>query len=109
MKSPKIFTIDVTALSCKPQSNSYFSAQIVLNYGMGEKQGEKLICLPYQYGYESQYESAAFSELVKLGVIPGSYPFHSIRRYCEDNAIILRSNKYSATKGEVTRFGQSIG
>ena len=55
----KIKTIDVQAKEWfdKVNGNSYFSANISINFGMPS---QKNLFIPFQYGYGSQYEHEAF-------------------------------------------------
>lgn len=92
-----IKTIDVTAKEWfdKVNGNSYFSAHIVLNYGMPD---EKTIALPFQYGYGDQYRSEAFRELMQSGVITDGIKHangstEGLWQYCDRHKIILRTNK----------------
>ena len=86
----KIKTIDINAREWfdKINGNSYFSAEIVLNFGLKDV---KTIKLPFQYGYGEQYEYASFEELKK--VLNIKTDIKVLWRYCEENKIILRTNK----------------
>jgi len=94
MKTLQIKTIDIQAKEWfdRTYGNSYFSANITINYGM---KTQKTIFLPFQYGYGSHYQDMAGKELLKLKLVkqdPNSTYF-SLWRYCEDNKIILRTSK----------------
>ncbi len=92
----KIKTIDINAKEWfdKVNGNSYFSANITLNYGTKSQKDYKL---PFQYGYGSHYIDMANQYLIKEGLIEGkrhengSYP--ALWHYCKDNKIILRTSK----------------
>lgn len=90
----KIKTIDIQAKEWfdKVNGNSYFSANVTINFGM---KTEKNIFLPFQYGYGSHYIDMAGKELLQLKLVkpdPDSTYF-SLWRYCEKNNIILRTSK----------------
>ena len=97
----KIKTIDIIALEWfdRINGNSYFSATIILNYGMKD---EKEVILPFQYGYGDHYIDMANQELIKQGYREGqrhengSYPV--LWRYCKENNIILRTTKHENCK-----------
>ena len=59
----KIKTLDVNAKEYfdKLNGNSHFSVQITINFGL---KSEKMVYIPYQYGYESQYEFISLDELL---------------------------------------------
>lgn len=90
----KIKTIDIQAKEWfdKVNGNSYFSANITINYGM---KTQKTIFLPFQYGYGSHYQDVAGKELLKLKLVKQKLnsTYFSLWRYCEDNKIILRTSK----------------
>ncbi len=64
----QVKTIDVNAKHWfdKVNGNSYFSAEIVTNYGQADAQ---TFVLPFQYGYGDAYIYASLSELNKRGLI----------------------------------------
>lgn len=74
----------------KQNGNSYFSAVIQAD---GEVIGE----LPFQYGYGDHYVDMASAYLDEKGIIDN--PRHSngsrntLWRYCEENDIVLYTNK----------------
>lgn len=94
-KAYKIKTIDIQAREWfdKVNGNSYFSAEVVLNYGTPES---KVIALGFQYGYGQHYVDQAMKELQKRGFIPSVN--EPLWRYCDQNKIILRSNKVDRCK-----------
>jgi hypothetical protein len=89
-----IKTIDIQAKEWfdKVNGNSYFSANVTINYGM---KSQKTIFLPFQYGYGSHCETMAGKELLKLKLVnqDPNMTFFSLWRYCEENKIILRTSK----------------
>jgi lipoprotein NlpI len=94
MKTLKIKTIDIQSKEWfdKVNGNSYFSANVTINYGLENQQN---IFLPFQYGYGTHYEYVAVHELSKLKLIKkdDNNPFFSLWKYCQDNKIILRKSK----------------
>lgn len=100
----EIKTIDVQSKEWfdKVNGNSYFSAQITLNFGQKDQQ---TIYLPFQYGYGSHYEDMAGKELNDLGFITLEKN-QSLWRYCEQNNIALNSSKAEKqTKKNVVAYG----
>lgn len=85
-----IKTIDVDAKEWfdKVNGNSYFSGTITINYGMKD---EKIIKMPYEYGYGDYYTQAARS------YFEGD-PMISLHRWCQSNGIILRTRKTKVTR-----------
>lgn len=115
MKNFKIQTIDLQAREWfdKVNGNSYFSAIITLNFGLGgqiikehnyspsEYYEEKQIGIPFEYGYGSYYEQQALHVLQTEGYIPAQ-GITSLSRYCIENDIVFRSSKKSnCLKSEV--------
>lgn len=105
----KLKTIDVTAKEWfdRTYGNSYFSAVITLNYGMED---QKIIHLPFQYGYGDHYMDMAQQELANLGYTkPEKYSYGGIEQlpsYCRERKIILRRQKIENCKQkEVIQFG----
>ena len=100
--------------------NSYFAAQITLNYCMRD---EVLIKVPFQYGYGIQYEYAAKKILIDNHYIVDHQCAHHeglnapcniqhididlpIGALCQESNIILRSYKIeNCLKVDVKRFG----
>lgn len=91
-------TIDITCLEWfdKINGNSYFAAQVTVNYGMPD---EFMFALPFQYGYGDHYKDMAAKELNKRGYLPG---FDEQRQrlwsYAADNKIIVRTVKHENCK-----------
>jgi hypothetical protein len=102
MKTKEIKTIDLQAKEWRHKSvgNSYFSAIITLNFGMAN---EKKINIPFQYGYESQYEYESLHQLQCENLAPVKYS--SLTAFCRDYNIELRtSKKENCLKSEVKNF-----
>lgn len=98
----KIKTIDITAKEWfdRVNGNSYFSAQITLNYGLKD---EKTVKVPFQYGYGYYYEQVANETLKDQGYIKKSI---GLRKPFRKNDIIVRSSKIeNCLKVNVKRFG----
>jgi hypothetical protein len=96
-----IKTIDIEALEWfdKVNGNSYFSANVTINFG-GKK--EKRISLPFQYGYGDFYEHEAFKVLESTGIIEDADD-QMHWQYCNLHKIIWRSSINDALKREVVR------
>ena len=64
MKASKIKTIDITAKEWfdKINGNSYFSAEVIINYNL---KNTITINLPFQYGYGDHYKDVTFQEIKK--------------------------------------------
>ena len=102
MNTYKINTIDIQAKEWidRKNANSYFSAVVTLNFGLDS---EKSFNIPFQYGYEFQYISAAFRLLQIEEYIPVNY--NVLWKYCEDQNIEVRtSKKKNCLKSEVKNF-----
>jgi hypothetical protein len=101
MKQTELKTIDINAKEWfdKANGNSYFSANICLNYGMPDQEN---IYLPYQYGYGNHYEYEAAVELDKLGYISlekyNNGSCEALWQYCDRKGIIKRTNKQTGCK-----------
>ena len=95
----KIKTIDLNAKEWfdKINGNSYFSCVITLNYG----KEEKTLNLTFQYGYGSQYEHESFTAIKKELKIKTD--IKTLWRYCDENNIILRTNKINCLKGDLIK------
>lgn len=100
-----IKTIDVTAKEWfdKVNGNSYFSARVVLNYGMDDAVS---FAIPFQYGYGDHYIDTAQQELRKRGLIEYRDLF-KLWHVCRDNNIILRTQKHeNCRKRDVIAYGK---
>ena len=91
MEIKDLKTIDVNAFEWfdKVNGNSYFSAIMTLNYSLKD---EEIIKLPFQYGYGSHYEEMALEEILYFFKLDKKL-YSSLWRFCEENNIILRTNK----------------
>lgn len=85
----KVRTIDIQAKEWFDNSggNSYFSAEVTVNFGEKSEQG---FSLPFQYGYDRHYIYEAMVMLIAEGVITGCNG--AFWRYCKDQGIELRTN-----------------
>jgi hypothetical protein len=90
----KIKTIDIQANEYfdKVNGNSYFNANIYLNY---DSPNRVKIHIPFEYGYNSQYIYRATNKLIELNYINTEQP---LWQYCRDNNITLRTNKQEGFK-----------
>lgn len=90
-----IRTIDIHAKEWfdKVNGNSYFSAEVTVNYGL---KNEVSFNLPFQYGYGDHYKDMVFkrlqSELSNKKVFKENTTT-SLWRFCNENKIILRKSK----------------
>ena len=93
----KIKTIDITTKEWfdKVNGNSYFSGNIVLNYGM---KNQVNIPMLFQYGSGEQYIHTANEVLQNNEYIPNSKSARGFStplwQYCQENNIVLRTTKY---------------
>lgn len=62
----------------KANGNSYFAGTIQVD--------DKVYLMPFQYGYDTQYEQESKNLLTEFNVISCEYG-QSLRRYCLDNGI----------------------
>jgi hypothetical protein len=87
-------TLDINAREWfdKVNGNSYFSAEIVINYGT---ESERKYFLPFQYGYGDHYQYQAFELLQDNCEIPDNINHLWQLR---DTEIILRTNKIKTLK-----------
>jgi len=85
----KIKTIDINVKEWfdKINGNSYFAGEIFLNYGL---KNVKCIFMPFQYGYGEHYQDEGFKAICEELKIKTDLRLY---RYCEENNIILRTNK----------------
>jgi hypothetical protein len=88
----KIKTIDIQAREYwdKVNGNSYFNADISINFGMNN---QTRIHIPLEYG--SDYQTATRNILNQLKYINTAEPLWA---YCRENNIILRTNKQEGCK-----------
>lgn len=101
----KIKTIDVTAYEWfdKINGNSYFAGQVVINYGL---RGEKVLKMPFQYGYGDHYQQIALKILIEKDLLskPG---FGGLNSICHQFGIVLRCTKQkNCLKRDLKRFGE---
>lgn len=90
-------TIDIQILEWfdKTYGNTYFASRITLNYGL-EAQTEMII--PFTYGHGNHAEFKSYEKIDEyFNLNKGSIGW----RYCNDNNIIVRTNKRDALKREL--------
>lgn len=82
----KISTLDINAKEWfdRVNGNSYFSADIVINYGTKDSQTIKL---PFQYGYGDYYTQATMQKLNELQYTDKKY-LHDLK----GDGIIVRAS-----------------
>ena len=110
MKKLKIKTLDIQAKEWfdKVNGNSYFAAQITINFALPNEVSLKI---PLQYGYGDYYLQASGELLQKLGYmkvekVPGR-PLPALWRYCEENKIVFRRDiQTGCLKRDVKRWGE---
>ena len=88
-KEMKTIDVDAKEWFDRVNGNSYFSGTITVDYGM---ESEKVFLMKFQYGYGSSYEQEAKRLLTEFNIISPQHG-ESLSRYCNDNQIILRTNK----------------
>ena len=84
----------------KSGGNSYFSARVWVD-------GVAVAVLPFQYGYESQYQYSAVSALVGLGVLPEDFANRPLWQ-AKEFGFAVYSVIYEAKKADVVRFGKAV-
>ncbi len=102
-----IKTIDINGKEWfdKVNGNSYFSAQVTLNFGMDDS---RTIYVPYQYGYGTAFEYESIRQLQMDGILPDDVKIYSPSQYCRDNGIILRTQKTTnCRKSEIKQWGSN--
>jgi len=90
-------TLDINAREWfdKVNGNSYFSAQIVVDYDLPTY---KKYFLPFQYGYGDSFQWQSLKHLKEVGEIPESI---SHLWQLRDNGVIIRTNKRDTLKREL--------
>jgi|SRR5882762_2832018 len=88
MKNIKTLDIKAKEWFDKSAGNSYFSAQITIDFALDS---EKTIYVPIQYGYGDQYLYEALRQLQTAGLLDDK-PIYSPSRYCREHNIILRAS-----------------
>ncbi len=90
-------SIDINAYEWfdKVNGNSYFSANVCINYGL---KTEKNIVVPFQYGYGDHYKDMAFRALADANLIHDVKTYEhggteGIWNFCQRNKITLRTSK----------------
>lgn len=101
----KIESIDLHAKEWfdRTYGNSYFTAVATVNFGLPSVAD---VCIPFQYGYGSHYETEAMAALVAKGYLPDEAAGNPMAIYCRDHGIILRSSKETGCrKRDVVAYG----
>ena len=92
MKLSQLKTIDINAKEWhdKINGNSYFSSDVILNYGMNS---QETIKVPFQYGYGDHYIYQSLREIQKLFPKSKWYRENLLGKYQIQNAykIIIRN------------------
>lgn len=83
--------------------NSYFSAQVTIDFGLDT---ERVVYVPFQYGYGSSYYTKSIEQLQKDGILPNDGTLSW--SYFDDEGIILRSSlRDNCLKCDVIAFGSN--
>ena len=86
----------------KVNGNSYFSARMILNYGM---ETEKTFFIPFQYGYGNFPEQKALELLKEKGYANSEH--YSMWKFTESEKVIYRFTDHGFTlQKEVKHFGE---
>lgn len=90
-------TLDINAKEWfdKVNGNSYFSAQIVIDYDLPTY---KKYFLPFQYGYGDSFQWQSLKHLQKMGEVANNIAYLGQLR---DNGVIIRTSKINALKREL--------
>ena len=98
-------TIDIFAIEWfdKINGNSYFGANIILDYGMDDRED---IPITFQYGYGDSYIDEAKKILTEHNYISPSHT-EALWSYCKSNSIILRTYKKNGLKREAINQGET--
>jgi hypothetical protein len=88
-------TLDINARSWydKVNGNSYFSAEIVLDYGT---ETERRYFLPFQYGYGDQYQYETINELKRQKEIDDKISM--LYQLRDEQNVIVRASKIDTLK-----------
>jgi len=105
MKLSKLKTIDINAKEWhdKINGNSYFSSDVILNYGMNS---QETIKVPFQYGYGDHYIYQSLREIQKLFPKSKWYKENLLGKFQIQNEykiIIRNSIKTNCLKRELSK------
>ena len=105
MKLSQLKTIDINAKEWHDQinGNSYFSSDVILNYGMNS---QETIKVPFQYGYGDHYIYQSLREIQKLFPKSKWYRENLLGKYQiqdEYKIIIRNSIKTNCLKKELNK------
>lgn len=81
-KKTRIITIIGKRWFDKLNGNTYFSAVGIVN-------GDVVVTIQFEYGYESHYIDCIRRELERGGYLPNIIEYHSLSRHCHENGIKL--------------------
>lgn len=102
-----VSTIDIQAKEWhdKVNGNSYFSAVITLDFAQPT---ERVITVPFTYGYGNHYITESLHVLQTSGVLP-EHTIYNLSEFCRENNIILRASiKRNCLKREVKALTQYV-
>ena len=90
-----IKTIDISVKEWydKTYGNSYFSAKIVINYGL---KSQKSLFVPFCYGYGSHSEHVCFEKIkmsINKKIFKDASKMLSLWSFCKDHGILYRYSK----------------
>lgn len=99
MENTIIKAIDVNAKEWfdKVNGNSYFSAEITIDFIQNGQPMTQNVFLPFQYGYGEYYLQATIEELKKLDFIDKDFKSH-LYIFCKDKNISLSYFKHENCK-----------
>ena len=105
MKLSQLKTIDINAKEWRDKinGNSYFSSDVILNYGMNK---QETIKVPFQYGYGDYYVYQSLREIQKLFPKSKWYKENLLSKYQIQNEykiIIRNSIKTNCLKKELSK------
>lgn len=83
----------------KSGGNSYFSGRVFVN-------GERVAVLPFQYGYERQFEYEAEKVLREGGFLPDGFREGSPLWQLSHFGFVVHTVKYFASKSDTKRWGE---
>ena len=106
MKLSQLKTIDINAKEWRDKinGNSYFSSNVTLNHGM---ENEKVIKLPFQYGYGDHYVYQSLREIQKLFPKSKWFKENLLGKYQiqKEYKIIIRNNiKTNCLRRELNKW-----
>lgn len=100
-------TLDIQAKEWfdKRNGNSYFSAVCTLDFGLPS---ERVVYVPFQYGYGEHYLYEVYDTLTREGYIPKTWTNNRMKEFCAHYDIVLRySKRENCLKKEVINHGSN--